>query len=893
MNLLKFPSKISFFAAAIALFHCNITTAADIVISTDTVGGQNFFTGTNSIQINNNVTLSATNQNAIYVGGGSLSILNYGTISTNYYVIQNQGTISSLINEGRIASSSGILNLGTIGTLTNTGEISPYIINQFDIPTPIITTINNLQGGAPATTALGYSNSSTLPTHYNIIINSPANYGELSASHATGTMAFNIYGNTGTTLVNGVSASSVVAGTYADVLQGFSSLAGITGTTGTYSGMSYSLVADTAHSNMWNLVFVSLSTNMVSGIYQSSNLGGSVNPKFDGGTLQVSSAGTISTPLTITINGGTIDQNGLDSDFSGAITNDSAGAAGKLAITNTGAAGQGSVTLSGVNTYTGGTQVNAGANLIIHSGSALGSGSLALRGSATVPATLSTTATTAISNAITVEGDPVFNVASGTTTSIMSQITDGGSSGDVVVNGGGTLALMAANTYTGLTEISAGSTLALIDSGSIASSSGLTNAGTFDIHNIANNVSLAGFSQASSGVLAMSFASINNQELLVNGSASLAGALSLTAAPGTYTAGHYTLLNSKGLLTGSFSKLAIASLSNYTNLGYSLSYDAHNVYLNLLPNLMDTQASLQANVGAMQGVYAIQTGTINNSLNYDCNHFGRNGVCLSTGGRYSNASESSANTTSAMLIGAYQISGTMRVGGYIDQNLYNTDVANIASMHSNSPFLGTFAVWNQHANGTGIEAKLAAGYNNSDLTIKRVAMGTSESGYGTTGLNTVSGSATVSYGFKVTPNWLTSPYAGFRHTSVFSGGYSEQATAAVTAPLTYNALTQESTSALLGIRLTGHVFEHATIQTSAGFEQDLQNAVGNYSATGLAGLTDITFNPNIRRTRAVTSFGASYDLGGNHRLGFNAIYRQESFQSVDTKMAYVNYSIGF
>jgi hypothetical protein len=317
------------------------------------------------------------------------------------------------------------------------------------------------------------------------------------------------------------------------------------------------------------------------------------------------------------------------------------------------------------------------------------------------------------------------------------------------------------------------------------------------------------------------------------------------------------------------------------------------VYLNFLPNLLDTQTSLQANVAALQGVYALQTGTVNNSLNYECNNFGAKGFCVSTGGRYSNASESTANTTSAMIIAGYRINDHLRIGASADQNLYNTDVAQIASVRSNTPLMGAFAVWNQNADRTGLETKVAAGYNNSDLNVNRIAVGTSEAGQGRTALNTLSESITASYAFKLGENYRLSPYAGVRHTSVSANGYTEQGTTNVTVPLSYNGLNQESTTALLGVRLAGQVYKNTTVQTSAGFEEDMQNAVNNYSATGLAGLSAITFNPNIQRTRAVVNFGASYELAKGHHLGFNTIYRQESLQGVDTKMAYVNYTMGF
>ena len=560
------------------------------------------------------------------------------------------------------------------------------------------------------------------------------------------------------------------------------------------------------------------------------------------------------------------------------------GTDGSLSVTG------GTETLSGINTNTGSTTIGTGATLALS-----GNGSIANSSGVNNAGSLDISSTTSGASLKTLSGAGSTNLGSKTLTLINASDTYSGvlsgTDGSLSVTGG-TETLSGINTNTGSTTIGTGATLALSGSGSIANSS-VANSGTFNIQNVAQNVTVAGFSQASSGLLAMNFASVNNQALLVNGSTSLDGSLSLAAAAGTYVPGHYTLLTSTGLLTGHFSNVAIASLANYTNLGYSVSYDAHDVYLNLLPNLLNTQASLQANVAALQGVYALQTGTINNSLNYDCNNFGSQGFCVSTGGRYSNATESSANTTSAMVIAGYRINDQLRVGGSLDQNLYNTDVAQTAMVSSNTPLIGAFVVWNQNADRTGFEAKAATSYNNSGVTINRSPIGASELGKGSSALNTLAESLTASYGVKLGENWMTSPYAGIRHTSVASTAYTERASANLTVPLSYNGVYQDSTTALLGVKFAGLVYRNTTIQTSAGYEQDLQNSVNNYTATGLDGLTSITFNPNIQRSRAVASFGANYEVARGHNIGFNTIYRQESFQNVDTKMAYVNYTLGF
>jgi hypothetical protein len=246
-----------------------------------------------------------------------------------------------------------------------------------------------------------------------------------------------------------------------------------------------------------------------------------------------------------------------------------------------------------------------------------------------------------------------------------------------------------------------------------------------------------------------------------------------------------------------------------------------------------------------------------------------------------------------MVIGGYRFDEHVRFGAYVDQNLYNTEAGSVASLRSNTPLLGVFGVWNENADQTGFEARLAAAYNNSNMDINRVQVGTSELGYGKTGIDTLSGSATLSYGIKVVPNWMASPYFGVRHTTVSSSGYSEQATADVTAPLTYNGVTQESLTALLGIKASGRLTDQIGLQASAGLEQDMHTYTSAYSATGVDGLTAINFTPNMQKSRAVSTFGATYDVAKGHRLGLNAIWRQESFQSVDTKMAYVNYTVAF
>ena len=1099
--------------------------------------------------------------------------------STTYSNIINSGTIQGSLSGIRLNNSQSV-----IGVLTNTGVIENTTtrINNFGITTvsgASIGTLNNAQGGNGATAGttsltLGLGN---LPTNYNIIINSPTYYGQLSVASVTGSMAFNIYGNTGTTLVSGVAASTVAPGTYADVLQGFSTLSGVTGTTGTYGSLNYSLVADPSHAGYWNLVFASPLPNITGAgtIYQSSGVNTSFLPVFDGGTLQISNAGTDATNYTVNALNGVIDQHGLQTNFSGVISNAVSGTPGSITVANTDTGGSvvfsnvntftgsatinsgatlalsgsgsiatssgvinngtfdisnttsgasiqaltgsglvalgnqalaitnaagtfsggiggtggslnitsGSQTLSGVNGYTGsttisgsstlalsgagsiaassgiansgtfdissttngaavqaisgsgavalgaqtlaitnasgnlagaiggtgglnvsggsqilsganaytgstvigtgatlalsgtgsiatssgvvnsgtfdisnastgvsvqalsgsgatnlgtqnliitnasgnlsgavtgsgsinivsgnqtlsgnnansftgGVQVQSGASLSIPASSALGSGTLALIGSSSVPATLNATGTTNIANPITVTGDPIFNISSGTTTTISTPITNGTSAGDVIIAGGGSLALTAVNTYTGLTNINAGSTLSLSGSGSIANSTTVTNNGTFNIGGKAGNVSVGSYTQGSTGSLEMGFTPANNQKINATGTVSLAGSLALTAAAGTYSAGKYTLVTSSGGVSGTFGSVT-SNLSSFTTLASFLSYDSNDVYLTLFmngPSAADTQQSLVNTASALQNTFALQNAVLANSFSYDCNVFGENDVCVSAGGRNTAVSAANGlNNTSALLIAAYKVHPQIRIGAYADQNLSMSNGGSTVNLGNNTPLIGLFGAWNERLDGTGTEVKVSAAYGQKNTTVTRQVVGTSEPGSGSSQLNSQGAQITAKYGFGVTTDVIVSPYVGIRYTQNNMGGYTEGASATVTAPLTYSALNTNASTALAGVGASYQFIPKATIYASAGVETDTNTANGSYSATGVSGLTPINFNANPVKTRPTAMLGAYYDIEKNQRLGITGIYRQEAYQAVSTTSVMATYTVG-
>ncbi len=188
------------------------------------------------------------------VGGTIVNLTNetLGSIGGGGSGINNLGSISNLVNSGTVSSafSSGLYNQGPIEVLTNVGIFRGYSsFFGIDNTNGSITTLNNLQGTTSSAGVLKYTG--VLPTNYNIIINSPTNFGQLNGTGGhSGTMNFGIYAGG----IAGVPASSIRAGTYKSVLIGFQTPLALNNvTTGNYNSYTWNLVID-ADAAAWDLV---------------------------------------------------------------------------------------------------------------------------------------------------------------------------------------------------------------------------------------------------------------------------------------------------------------------------------------------------------------------------------------------------------------------------------------------------------------------------------------------------------------------------------------------------------------------------------------------------------------------------------------------------------------
>ena len=182
-----------------------------------------------------------------------------------------------------------------------------------------------------------------------------------------------------------------------------------------------------------------------------------------GGTLQLGNGGTSGSILGDVTDNGTLAFNRSDTvTFRGVISG-----SGNLAQL-----GPGTTILTAANSYSGGTNLNGG-TLGVGNNPALGTGNLAMAAGTTLQFAA---ANLSLANTISMTGDPTFDTM-GNNATVSGVISGAGAT--LEKNGAGSLSLTAINTYTGPTNINAG-TLAIGGGGSIATSSGvkLTAAGT-------------------------------------------------------------------------------------------------------------------------------------------------------------------------------------------------------------------------------------------------------------------------------------------------------------------------------------------------------------------------------------------------------------------------------
>jgi autotransporter-associated beta strand protein len=300
----------------------------------------------------------------------------------------------------------------------------------------------------------------------------------------------------------------------------------------------------------------------------------------------------------------------FNSTFSGVITG-----TGGVIITG-GAGGSGAVrTFAGANTYSGATIIQSGGTLILGQG-----GSIAL---STVQdaGTLSLAAASRIKS---LSGSGVVVLADNTLTlgnagDTFSGVIQGGAGGSLTI-AGGSETLAGANSYGGGTFVNSGTlnVTGTIGAVNVASGGTLTGTGKVGAVTIASGGTLIAGAGSAPGTLTVqgNLALASGATYVANispsvtgltnvtGSAALDGALAINAVPGTYAAGHYTLLSATGGVSGTFSSVTTTGLNAYKT---TLGYDSNSVFLTFKANALTPLLPPGSGVNTLRAAKAIDT----------------------------------------------------------------------------------------------------------------------------------------------------------------------------------------------------------------------------------------------------------------------------------------------
>ena len=740
-----------------------------------TVGTGNSTTFSGTIEGNGGLikqgggTLTLDNANgyagATTINAGTLAIIGTGYIAFSSVTVASGATFDisgSVVSENLIQglAGAGTMNLGSNQLVVDNaaGTFSGSIVDAgVGNPRGALTILSGTQTLSGASTYGGitqiYQGATLALTGAGSIADTV--YVAFSPSSGGGTATFDISGTTGGATVGGLRGSS---GSDLNVVLGNQTLT-ITGTTGSFTGIisgSGGLVlAANAVQGLAGVNSYTGTTTVGAGatltLYDNGSIAASsgVNLAGAGASLDISGAGG---GRTIQDLGGVAGSTLLlgsksltvgtanDTSFAGVIADGGydGGRGGSLVKL-----GSGTLTLTGANTYTGGTTINAGA-ISISSNANLGaaSGGLTFGGGTLQVATSLTMSRATTLNA----GGGTFAVATGATLT-QNGIISG--AGGLTKAGGGTLVLSGTNTYGGGTTINGGTLSVSQDANLGAATGGLTfGGGTLQV-TASLSMSRATTLNAGGGTFAVATGATLTQNGIVSGGGGLT-----KAGGGTLVLGGANTYGGGTTINGG--TLSISQDANLGNAAGALAFNGGTLQVNASLTM-----SRATTLNASGGTFDVATGTA----------LTQNGIVVGGGGLTKTGDGTLILTANNSYTGSTTISGgILQLGNGGTTGMITGDVINNGTLAFNRADNIVFA---GNISGSGSIAYMGPGtvtltgsstYSGGTVIAGGTVQAGSDSAFGAAGaaLTLINGTLQATASFAITRSiTLTAPGGTF------------------------------------------------------------------------------------------------------------------------------------
>jgi hypothetical protein len=404
---------------------------------------------------------------------------------------------------------------------------------------------------------------------------------------------------------------------------------------------------------------------------------------------------------------------------------------------------------------------------------------------------------------------------------------------------------------------------AVTNSGTFANTgslTSLTNTGLFDHSYASGNLTLGSYTQTAPGSTVIN----GNQQIIINGPASLGG--NLTILNGPTSLGKYTYLTG-GPWTGTY--------DSYTGTGV-LRYTPNGVQVWVMPDGTVVQAQVNNMANNLNNMNALATSSMTGALGNDCGTFGEGGGCISLNYGSNKTGSGDLNTSGVTVVKS--LGPNWRVGVFGSQQLNNPTAGDI-KFTSKKPSIGGLVGWSEDSDNLGFGVTLSAVTGSGDYTI-----GTDKTGVSSDAIQ-IKGTYSIPLDMKTT---LTD-YVGLRHSRTKVNGYTEQGPIF---PLTYGAVDQSATDLIAGAMVSRRLTDKLTGNANVGVIQNLAYKAGSVTATSDMGNFTAPLSGG-HYTSAAVGAGLSYEVAKDQRINANVGWQQKSLINSNITSYGVSYTVGF